>query len=120
MDHHLRIPTPKRSLSVIVVVIEKENNWEKALQQALELLGKQPTVLLVRKEAVKRCLRCDPELFKHLHQFILDGGKALLCAHCLDKMGIPPSRPPEIFIQIASGEAFIREQLEAGHQILYF
>ncbi len=103
-----------------IIVLEGQDSWERALPQALKFVHEEETVLVVHKEAVKRCIRCEPELFKHLHQFILDGGRALLCRHCLEKQGIPPSRPPEIFTQIDSAEEFIEEKRQAGHQILYF
>ncbi len=103
-----------------LLVLKESQNWEKAIKRGLELIKQGETELLVMDEAVTRCIRCEPELFRYLHQFILDGGKALVCCQSLTKYGIPETRPPEAFIRLEEGQALISEKKKAGWQIEEF
>ncbi len=93
----------------LLLVVRQPSSWERAVQQALKAVKERETYLLFMDEAVKRCIRCEPELFKHLHQFVLDGGHVLLCLRSLSSFGLPPKRPPDFFQRIESGEAFISQ-----------
>ncbi len=103
-----------------LILIEKENTWEEAIKTASQNIKDDETVILVWKEGVKRCIRCEPELFKILHQFILDGGKAYVCLKSLKKFDIPETRPPEAFERIEDGEDLIKDLKNKGFEIVKF
>lgn len=93
-----------------LLVLKNPKKWEKAVREGLALIKREPVELLVTGKAVTRCIRCEPELFRYLHQFVLDGGKALVCLSSLKKHGIPESRPPEVFDRIVDGATLIAER----------
>ncbi|GEM_PF-1769242 len=101
-----------------IVVICHEKDWTPGIEKALSLVKEDETLLLVMDEGVKRCIVCEPELFRLLHQFILDGGKALVCLSSLKKAGIPPTRPPEIFERIEDGRKFLEDANQNGFEIV--
>ncbi len=103
-----------------IIVIENENRWEEAIKEAVNNVKQSETALLVQNDGVKRCIRCEPKLFKILHQFILDGGKAYVCLKSLKKFDIPETRPPEVFERIEDGEALIERFKKEGFEIVKF
>jgi hypothetical protein len=106
-----------KNLMRILVSVKDPEAWERALEKALEAQkGGHEVVFLVLDKGVSRCIRCEPDLFKHLHQFVLNGGQALVCLKSLAENGIPASRPPDVFERISDGwrfkEEFEGERLE--------
>ncbi len=98
-----------------LILIERPEQWEKAIGYAAQRIKEADEVsLLIHKDGVERCVRCEPQLFKILHQFILDGGKAYLCLKSLKERNIPPARPPEIFIRVDDGEELAKELKRKG------
>ncbi len=105
---------------VTLLVLRNSQRWEDAIKKGNDLIKKEDTYLLVIDEAVTRCIRCEPTLFRYLHQFILDGGKALVCETSLAKYDIPSGRPPDIFDRIKDGKAFTLEKEASGWKIIEF
>jgi len=105
-----------------LILLENADQWEEAINYAAKRIKENPEgiYLLVQKEAVTRCIRCEPQLFKILHQFILDGGKAYVCLKSLNEHRIPSSRPPEIFTRIEDGEKLINDLKQKGFVIKKF
>ncbi len=101
-----------------LIVLKDEDKWLKALKKAQKWQKKEETTLLIGEEAVNTCIKCEPELFKHLHQFILDGGKVLVCSCSLQKRGIPFSRPPDILERIKDYQDKIKESKKKGEKII--
>jgi len=94
----------------LLLVVRRPDSWEQAISRAAEEVraGREVTLLFV-DEAVTRCPRCEPVLFRHLHQFVLDGGRAAVCVKSLKARGIPESRPPEVFERVADGQRLLEE-----------
>ncbi len=94
----------------LLLVVKQPGSWEVALIRASKEVktGREVTLLFLG-EAVTRCPRCEPELFRHLHQFVLDGGRAVVCVKSLLEKGIPETRPPEVFERVPDGQRFLEE-----------
>ena len=103
-----------------LVLIKKPEDWDKAIPYAARRIKEGETVILIVDEGVRRCVRCEPELFKVLHQFILDGGRALVCLKSLKEHGIPASRPPDVLERVEDGRAFIKKKQSSGYRITTF
>ncbi len=94
----------------LLLVVRRPDSWEKAIARAQEeVRSDREVTLLFLGEAVTRCPRCEPGLFRQLHQFVLDGGRAAVCVKSLKTYGIPESRPPEVFERVADGQALLGE-----------
>jgi len=101
---------------MVLLVIDRPEAWERFAERFRELpREKEGYVLLVRDEGVTRCLRCEPGLFPHFRQFVLDGGRACVGLRSLRRFGIPETRPPELFERVDE-EALERELLSRGFQ----
>ena len=103
-----------------LVIVENEDGWEDALKYASQRIKDGEVILLVQKDGVKRCIKCEPELFKLLHQFILDGGRACVCLESLEAFNIPATRPPDIFERLKNCETFIQELNQQGFTLRLF
>ena len=103
-----------------LVLIRKPEDWDKAIPYAAQRIKEGETAILIMDEGVKRCVRCEPELFKVLHQFILDGGRAFVCLKSLEEHGIPASRPPDVLARVKDGHTFLEENKSLGYRITTF
>ncbi|QJA05926.1 hypothetical protein FVE67_03545 [Thermosulfurimonas marina] len=101
---------------MILLVIDRPEAWERFVERVQDLpRDKRGYVLLVRDEGVTRCLGCEPGLFPHFHQFVLDGGRAAIGLNSLKRFGIPETRPPELFERVDE-EALEKELLSRGYR----
>jgi len=99
---------------MILLVIDRPEGWERFVERARDLpRDKRNYVLLVRDEGVPRCIRCEPGLFPHFYQFVLDGGRACIGLRSLKRFGIPETRPPDFFERVDE-EALEEELLTRG------
>ncbi len=101
-----------------VWVVETPEAWERLKSKLAELSREEKSeVILIKDEGVVRCPRCDPEPFRYLRQFVLDGGRLVICARSLARYGIPETRPPEFFERVPDGEVFLQELRSQGYQV---
>jgi len=91
----------------LLLVVKDPQAWEEALFRALKEVKQRETYLLFIDEAVTRCVRCEPQLFKHLHQFVLDGGRAMIAQESLLQFGLSPERPPDFLERLSNSHDFI-------------
>ncbi len=103
-----------------LLLLKDPQRWEDAIKTGIDLVQKGETYLLVMDEAVIRCIRCEPTLFRYLHQFILDGGQAFVCENSLARYEISSTRPPEVFNRIKEGKKLISKKKILGWEIREF
>ncbi|MBX6423915.1 DsrE family protein [Thermosulfurimonas sp. F29] len=99
-------------------VLEHPESWERFVR-VVETLprDKSDLAVLIRGGGVTRCLRCEPGLFPHFRQFVLDGGRAFVCVRSLRDFGLPETRPPDLFERVPDGEELIREYSARGYTV---
>ncbi len=101
-----------------IFLLTNPQGWER-IPEILESLKAQAgnILLLIAGEAVNRCLRCDPQVFPSLRQFVLDGGRIYVCEESLRAYGIPPDRPPDFMLRVPDGLALVKELASQGWQV---
>ena len=103
-----------------VWILNSSQAWDRFIQKFFDLpRNKENYVVLVEGAGVTRCTRCEPDLFRYFHQFVLDGGRAVICVQSLAQYGIPETRPPDFFERIKNTQAFLKELKAQGYEVEY-